>query len=103
MSGIRRREYGGMTGYSGGKHDALSIVAVSPSWMTIRATFERNESSGNVAARVVPLRQRLVVLVKGANFQDLVEGNYGGLGGQSALSPTRGNPAQEKRAAHHEC
>ena len=41
--------------------------------MPISASLQRDESGGDVAAGVVPLGQRLVVLVEGADFEHLRE------------------------------
>ncbi len=67
-------KYGRLAGKKHDGHDALRVVATSPSWMAISSSFERNEGSSDVSAGVMPLRKRLVVLVKGANFQDLEQG-----------------------------
>jgi hypothetical protein len=53
------------------QHGTLRMVAASPSWMAIRATLQRDEGSGDVTTGVMTLRQCLVVLVKGTNFEDL--------------------------------
>ena len=60
-----------MAGYGRDIHGALRVVAASPSRMAVGAALECDERSGDVATGVMPLGQRLVMLVKGADFEDL--------------------------------
>jgi hypothetical protein len=53
------------------EHGTLRVVAASPSWMAISPAFQRDEGSGDVTAGVMTLGQRLVVLVKGTDFENL--------------------------------
>ena len=49
----------------------MSVVAASPSGVAIRASLQRNESSGDVSAGVVALGQQLVMFMERSNLQHL--------------------------------
>ena len=53
------------------QHDALGVVATAPSRVAVGTAFKRDEGGCNVAACVMALREGLVVLMKGADFEDL--------------------------------